>query len=93
MEAVLGRLDEVLRRLGDGAAAKSHYTVREVAQAVGRSEYRVRAWIKEKRVRAIKVNGIGPRSRWLIPAEELQKLLSTAPAAESPVLNPSSNRN
>lgn len=82
MEAVLGRLDEVLRRLGNGRAAKSHYTVREVAQAVGRSEYRVRSWIKEKRLRAIKVNGVGPRSRWLVPAEELQKLLSAAPAAE-----------
>lgn len=92
MEAVLGRLDEVLRRLGDGATAKSHYTVREVAQTVGRSEYRVRAWIKEKRVRAIKVDGIGPRSRWLIPAEELQKLLSAAPAVAEPVLKPLSNR-
>src|SRR4051812_39784318 len=66
-------LDEV-RRILIGRQ-KSHYTVEEVAELTGRKPYTVRTWISEGRVKAIRVEGTGPKGRLLIAHEEVQKLI------------------
>lgn len=81
LEEILSRLEEILSSL-DAAPTNSHLTVTEFASSVGRSEYRVRMWIKEKRINATKVAGVGPRSRWLIPRSELVRLLGAPPVIE-----------
>ncbi|WP_439624726.1 helix-turn-helix domain-containing protein [Gemmata sp.] len=79
---VLDRLEVIVARLDRaGPAHGTHLTVTELARNVGRSEYRVRAWIKEGRIAATKVAGI-PRSRWLIARSELHRLLGSGATAK-----------
>ena len=54
---------------------KPSYTVAEVAQRLGRSAYTIRRWIKEGKLDAIKLNGGGPKDRYLIEHREVQELL------------------
>lgn len=82
LRPLVDRLEEILSRLDDSRSVKSHFTVAEFAASVGRSEYRIRAWIKAKKIHAVKAAGVGPRSRWSIPRVELERVLSTANAAE-----------
>jgi excisionase family DNA binding protein len=63
---------------------KEHYTVEEIAGLVCRSEYTVRRWIAQKRIKAIRVQGTGPRGRLLIPNTELDVLIATAKGANVP---------
>jgi hypothetical protein len=74
---ILERLESIRSEVGHGRAAKSHFTVAEVSESVGRSEYRVRAWLKAGRLKGVKVGGVGPRSRWLVPREELERLFAS----------------
>jgi excisionase family DNA binding protein len=54
---------------------KSHMTVDEVAEAVGRSAYTIRRWIAEGRIAAIRVGGTGPRGRLLVAQSELERII------------------
>jgi excisionase family DNA binding protein len=63
---------------------KSHYTVEEVAELTGRTPYTVRRWVTEKRIKAIRLSGTGPKGRLLIPREELDALISAGLGAEIP---------
>jgi excisionase family DNA binding protein len=67
-------VEEILNRLR--GATKDHYTVDEVAEQTGRAPYTVRTWIREGRLRAVRVDGSGPRGRLLVPREELRKLIA-----------------
>jgi excisionase family DNA binding protein len=58
------------------AKVKEHYTVEEIAEMTGRSQYTVRRWITEKRIRATRISGTGPKGRLLIPREEIGSLIS-----------------
>lgn len=73
LEQVLDRLARVENILAD--KRKAFLTVAEVASLTGRSAYTVRRWIGEGRLQPIKVEGSGPRGRWLIPSDQVDHLL------------------
>src|SRR5688500_6769151 len=75
-------LAEVLGELR--GRSKSHYSVAEVARLVDRSEYRVREWIREGLLAAVRVEGTRPRGRMLVPREELRRLVRSGRAAALP---------
>ena len=91
LQPVFERLETLDRKMDDVLAlvsgtTKSLYTVEEVAQLSCRSDYTVRRWIKEKLIIATRIEGTGPRGRWLIPRCELEKIIrlgrgSTVPEA------------
>ena len=64
---------------------KSHLVVEEVAEVTGKSPYTIREYIRQGRIRAIRVSGTGPRGRLLVPREELQKLVGAGMAGKVPV--------
>jgi excisionase family DNA binding protein len=78
-------LDE-LRAIRDllESKRKPTLTVDEVARLVGRDPYTVRTWIKRGRLRAIRVQGTGPRGRLLIERSEFDRLLQAGFAGEIP---------
>jgi excisionase family DNA binding protein len=63
---------------------KSHYTVGELADVFGRSPFTVRRWITEGRIKAIRVEGTGPRGRLLVSRDQLQALLANGMAGNVP---------
>jgi excisionase family DNA binding protein len=91
-----GRIDEIyglLRSLSVAveemrallaAKRKDHYTVEEVAAMTGRSPYTIRRWILEERIKAIRIEGTGPKGRLLVPRGELNNLVSAGMGASIP---------
>jgi excisionase family DNA binding protein len=79
MEASLRTVREQL-----GKRTKSHLTVEEVADLTGRAAYTIRRWIKEKRLKAERIKGGGPKGRLLIPREELEQLIAGGLGSEVP---------
>ena len=86
--AMLKNLQEAVRNIGDqlSGTQKSHYTVEEVAWMTGRAPYTVRAWIKQKRVKAERVTGTGPRGGLRVPREELKKLIVSGKGENVPAV-------
>ena len=58
-------VDDIRRQLG--GKMKSHLIVEEVAEVTGKSPYTIREYIRQGRIRAIRVAGTGPRGRLLVP--------------------------
>jgi excisionase family DNA binding protein len=81
IRGIYSALDDIRTQLG--GLRKSHYTVEEVAEATGRAAYTVRAWIKQGRIRAIRVPDTGPKGRLLIPREEFEKLVGSGLAGQA----------
>jgi excisionase family DNA binding protein len=63
---------------------KQLYTVDEFARLTGRAPYTVRRWISDRKLRATRVEGTGPRGRLLIPDVELVRLLSLGLGGDLP---------
>lgn len=84
LRALQESVDEILAQLA--GASKSHYTVDEFARVVGRAPYTIRSWVTQKRIRAERVSGTGPRGRLLIPREELKKLVASARGENVPAV-------
>ena len=55
---------------------KDHLSVEEVAELTGRSAYTVRRWISESRLKAIRIEGTGPKGRLLIRRAEFERLIA-----------------
>jgi len=47
-----------------------YYTIREVAQLLRLDKTTIYKWIKSGKIKAIKIN-----NRWLIPAEEVERIV------------------
>ena len=56
---------------------KDNFTVKEFADAVGRSDYTVRRWNTEKKIKAERIKGTGSRGKLLIPRKELERIIET----------------
>jgi excisionase family DNA binding protein len=76
------KLDELRDRIN--GRFKSHFTPEEFAAIVGRSAYTIRRWIAEKRLRATRVKGTGPKGRLLIPRAELDRLITEGKGGQIP---------
>jgi transposase len=86
MDALYQRMDGKIDELLSQRRVKDFYSVREVAERVGRSAYQVREWCKRGRCRAEKRKiGRGGHAEWMIPHEELLRLESDGPLPEGRV--------
>ena len=74
--------DEIRRQLA--GHAKSHLTVEEVGELVGRAPYTIRRWVAEGRISAIRVTGSGPKGRLLVPRDQLDELLRSGKGGNVP---------
>jgi excisionase family DNA binding protein len=74
LRQILSGIEAIRQQLG--AARKEFYTTEEVARATGRSEYTIRRWIAKDRLKAIRVEGTGPRGRLLVPRAAFQTLIA-----------------
>jgi hypothetical protein len=69
------RLDELYDLVLGQQMVKDYYTTAEVGQVLGKSEYTVREWARQGRVRAGKrACGRGRAKEWVISHEELTRL-------------------
>jgi hypothetical protein len=79
LRELLARQETLQRLLG--GRCQQHHTIDEFARRVGRATYTVRGWIARGLLRAIRLEGTGPRGRLLVPHEELDRLLSSGAAS------------
>lgn len=63
---------------------KAYVTIEELASLTGRAPYTVRTWVKQGRVRALRVSGTGPKGRLLISRDEVEKLIKTGLSSQIP---------
>ncbi len=82
LPTVLQKLDALSELLG--SRRKESYVVEEVAELTGRSEYTIRRWITEGKLKAVRITEGGPRGRLLIPRSELDRLVACGRGAEVP---------
>jgi len=78
LEAVLARLakiEELLASLIRDKTVKEWYTTAEVAALLGKAEYTVREWCRQRRIEAKKKSHArGAHAEWLIGHTELTRL-------------------
>jgi excisionase family DNA binding protein len=79
LEVKLEGLCELLAR-----RRKDNYLVEDIAELTGRSCFTVRRWIRQKKIRAIRIQDGGPRGRLLIPRSELERLIATGKSVNLP---------
>jgi excisionase family DNA binding protein len=95
IETILGGLSKQFPSLGEkldglhelvAGHRKNRLTTEEVAALTGRSEYTVRRWITEGKLRAVRITEGGPRGRLLIQREELERLVTSGVGASIPAV-------
>jgi excisionase family DNA binding protein len=82
MPAVMEKLDSLRELLAQ--RRKENIVVEEVAELTGRSEYTIRRWITEGKLKAVRIAEGGPRGRLLIPRSELDRLVAHGRGAKIP---------
>jgi len=82
LKHLLTAIDDIRDQLS--GTHKSHYCVEEVARMTGRSPYTIRRWVAERRLKATKVEGTGPKGRLLIPHEDVSRLIERGLGAKIP---------
>ena len=80
---LLKKLDTIHELLA--SQRKDNYVVEEIAKLTGRSEYTIRRWVTEGKLKAVRIAEGGPRGRLLIPREELERLIAAGKGSEIPV--------
>jgi hypothetical protein len=71
----LGRIESMLAVLVGRQAVKDWYTTAEVGTILDKSEYTVREWCRQGRVRAAKrACGRGKAKEWIISRDELTRV-------------------
>ncbi|QDU98625.1 helix-turn-helix domain-containing protein [Lignipirellula cremea] len=76
----LQRIENLLEHLQAERVSKEFYSIAEVAQMVGRSEYTVREWCRHERVRGQKSRvGCGGTTEWRISHAELLRIQNEGP--------------
>lgn len=83
----LARIEEALQALVRDKAVKDWYSTADVASLLGKSDYTVREWCRQGRVRASKkAYSRGAHPEWLIGHDELQRIRNEGlrPPAPSP---------
>jgi hypothetical protein len=88
-EELLGLIPGLVAAVGEirqllSSRRKDFFTVDEFAEIVRRAPYTVRAWVRDGRVRAIRVSGTGPRGRLLIPWAEIDKVINSGHGSDVP---------
>jgi hypothetical protein len=68
-----------LEKLSAASLQKESYTVKEVAERLGKSWYTVRQWCNLGRAHATKIHGRGRQGEWRIPHQELVRLQNDGP--------------
>lgn len=72
VETLLSKIHDLLV---DQESTKEWYTVQEIAEKLGRSEFTVREWCRLNRVLASKrACGRGNSKEWIIAADELERI-------------------
>ncbi len=75
IEDRLSRIEQMLTVLVQQRTVKDWYTTGEVGEILGKSEYTVREWCRQGRVRAGKRPcGRGKAREWIISHQELTRL-------------------
>ncbi|MEM7476997.1 MAG: hypothetical protein AAF483_18590 [Planctomycetota bacterium] len=75
LEARLARIEQLLQQIAQQPATRSFYPNSEVAQRLGRAEFKVREWCRHGRILAEKRHsGRGLSKEWMISAEEVGRI-------------------
>jgi len=81
----VAKLTSMLEEMKDRKPPKEQYSISEAAEIVGRSEYQVREWCREGRLKAEKRGtGRGRHKEWMVSHDELDRYRSRG-------LNPPAN--
>jgi hypothetical protein len=70
----LSTIEKAIERLDAKRTVKEWYTPREVARILGKAEFTVREWCRNKRIRAIKRPSMRASGVWAIPHTELLRI-------------------
>lgn len=73
----LERIEDALRLLLKERVVKRYYSTTDVAQILGKAEFTVREWARNKRIVAVKRPcGRGNSKEWMISHDELERIQS-----------------
>jgi hypothetical protein len=75
--ASVAKIDELMEAVVSKKTIKDFYSTSEVAEMVNRSEFQVRRWCREGRVKAMKrAAGRGSHKEWMVSHEEIERYKS-----------------
>jgi excisionase family DNA binding protein len=84
LEPIEHRLASIEERLR--GSRRDYYRVEELATLVGRSEYSIRRWIKQGKLKATRLEGTGPRGFLLVPRDQVERLIRIGEVTDVPAI-------